>query len=348
MARTQVVGLDIGDTQLRAVELAFDTGNPLGSAAIQRYAEVDLVPDAVRDGEVVRVADVSAALKNLWNAQRFASKDVVIGLGGQRVVVRDATLPSAPLASLRLALPFTVQDLIMVPVDECQLDFYPLVEAEGQVSGLLVAAPNETIEHNVDAVLAAGLRPVRVDLAAFALVRALARGQFQHSIVGLVDVGADMTTVVVAQNGEPAIMRILPTGGRLITDQIARTIAIPEPHAERLKIEVALMNPGEGNEQAHGAFAVIAEKCQALVEQVARTFSFYSQSSGHAVEHVVISGRGGMLNGLGQYISTALRLPASFSALDSNFTVERSAKAMTPEQRMSLPVAVGLAMGGAA
>ncbi|MDR2379812.1 MAG: pilus assembly protein PilM, partial [Bifidobacteriaceae bacterium] len=84
MARTQVVGLDIGDTQLRAVELALDGANPRGPASIQRYAEVDLTPDAVRDGEVLRPADVSAAIKRLWNTQRFASKDVIIGLGGQR------------------------------------------------------------------------------------------------------------------------------------------------------------------------------------------------------------------------------------------------------------------------
>ncbi|MDR0594564.1 MAG: type IV pilus assembly protein PilM [Bifidobacteriaceae bacterium] len=348
MAKTQVVGLDIGDTQLRAVEMALDPRDPVGSAAIERYAEVDLPPDAVRDGEVVRADDVSAAIKRLWSSHRLASKDVVIGLGGQRVVVREATLPAAPLDALRLSLPYTVQDLIMVPVDECQLDFYPLAEADGQVSGLLVAAPRETIGHNVDAVLGAGLRPVRVDLAAFALTRALARGQFGQGIVGIVDVGADMTTVVVAQSGQPVIMRILPTGGRLITDQIARTLGVPELRAEQLKVEVALMNPGEGNEQAQGAFVVIAEKSQALVEQVARTFSFYAQTSGQAVGHVVISGRGGMLNGLGQYISTALRLPASFSVLDSAFAVSKSARAMTAEQRMSLPVAVGLAMGAAA
>jgi type IV pilus assembly protein PilM len=325
-----------------------DTKDPLSAAAIQRYAELDLPPDAVRDGEVVRGTDVTAALKSLWGGQRFSTKDVIIGLGGQRVIVRDATLPSVALDALRLALPFTVQDTLMVPVDECQLDFYPLSEADGQVSGLLVAVPNETIQHNVDAVMNAGLRPVRVDLAAFALARALARGQFGQGIIGIVDVGADMTTVIVAQNGEPVIIRILPTGGRLITDQIARTLGIPDSRAEQLKIEVALMNPGEGNEPVHGAFAVIAEKCQTLVEQVARTFSFYGQASGQSVAHVLVSGRGGMLNGLGQYISTALRLPASFSAVDSNFMVQKSARAMNPEQRMSLPVAVGLAMGAAA
>jgi type IV pilus assembly protein PilM len=106
------------------------------------------------------------------------------------------------------------------------------------------------------------------------------------------------------------------------------------------------MNPGEANEQAHAAFTIIAEKSQAMVEQLARTFSYYAQSTGGSVQHVVVSGRGGMLNGLGQYISTALRLPASFSTVDATFSLERTASVMTPEQRMSLPVAVGLAMGG--
>ncbi|MDR3361077.1 MAG: type IV pilus assembly protein PilM [Bifidobacteriaceae bacterium] len=347
MAKRQVAGIDIGDTQLRVVQMAVDTRDPVGSARITRYAETDLPAGAVRDGEVVRSSDVSHALRDLWKRHRFSGKEVVLGLGGQRVIVRDATFPSAPLETLRRALPYQVEDLIMVPVDESLLDFYPLTESGGQVNGLLVAAPADSVERNVNAVQDAGLRPTRVDLAAFALVRALARGQLEHGVLGLVDVGSDMTTVAVARGGQPEMMRILPTGGRAITDSLARTLGVPESLAERMKIDIALMNPGEVDAQAHAAFNLIAEKCQAMVEQLARTFSYYAQSVGTSVQHVVVSGRGGMLNGLGQYISTALRLSASFSTVDSTFSIERSASAMTPEQRMSLPIAVGLAMGGA-
>jgi type IV pilus assembly protein PilM len=348
VAKKQVVGLDIGDTQLRAVEMAVDSRDPAGSARIQRYAETDIGPEVVRDGEVARASEVTHALRDLWKRHHFSAKEVVLGLGGQRVIVRDATFPSAPLDTLRKSLPFTVEDLIMVPVDESLLDFYPLSESGGQVNGLLVAAPVESVQRNVDAVLSAGLRPVRVDLAAFALVRALARGQLERGVLGVVDVGAAMTTVAIARDGQPQMMRILPTGGKIITEQVARTVGIQEAMAERMKIEIALMNPGEGNEQARGVFNVVAEKSQAMVEQIARTFSFYAQSTGQSVQHVVVSGRGGMLNGLGQYVSTALRLPASFSSVDSTFQLEKAASTMTAEQRMSLPVAVGLAMGVAA
>ncbi|MDR1393130.1 MAG: type IV pilus assembly protein PilM [Bifidobacteriaceae bacterium] len=348
MARTQVVGLDMGDTQVRAVEMSIDPRDPFDSPRIQRFAEWDLGHDVIRDGEVARPSDVAHVLRDLWKRHRFATKNVILGIGGQRVVVRDATFPSAPLDVLRKSLPYMVEDLLMIPADESLLDFYPLTETGGQVSGLLVAAPIESVQRNVDAVQQAGLRTIRVDLTALALVRALARGQFQRGVIGLVDVGAAMTTVAVARDGQPEMLRILPTGGKIMTDQISRALAIQESLAERMKIEIALMNPGDANEQGQAVFQVVAEKCQAMVEQIARTFSFYAQSNGNTVQHVVVSGRGGMLNGLGQYISTALRLPASFSTVDSSFQVERSASAMTPEQRMSLPVAVGLAMGAAA
>jgi type IV pilus assembly protein PilM len=343
-----VVGLDIGDTQLRAVEMSLETRDPVRSAKIQRYAEVDLAPDVVRDGEVVRANEVTRSLNDLWRRHHFASKDVILGVGGQRVIVREATFPSAPLDVLRRSLPYQVEDLIMVPVDESQLDFYPLAESGGQVSGLLVAVPTDSVQRNIDAVQSAGLRTVRADLSAFALVRALARGQMERGTVGLIDVGAVMTIVAVAHDGQPEMMRILPTGGKVITDQLARTLGVAESYAERAKIEIGLMNPGEANPQAKAAFDVIAEKSQAIVEQIARTFSYYAQSAAAPVQHVVVSGRSGMLNGLGQYISTALRLPASFSAVDSTFEVDRAASSMSAEQRMSLPIAVGLALGGAA
>jgi type IV pilus assembly protein PilM len=236
----------------------------------------------------------------------------------------------------------------MFPAEQALLDFYPLSETDGKANGLLVAAPIESVQRNVDAVTQAGLRPVRVDLAAFGLVRALARGPFQHGVVGLVDVGAAMTTVVVAQEAQPQMIRILPIGSRGITDHIARSLGIQESLAEQLKIAVALVNPGEGQSQNQAVFQLVAQKCQALVEQVARTLSFYAQQAGCAVSHVVLSGRGGKLDGLGQYVSTALGLPVSFPAVDSTFIFEKAAKTMDGEQRMAYPVGMGLALGAAA
>ena len=75
MART-VVGLDIGNTGVRAAE--FQIGRR--TTTLRRFASVDLPEDAIRYGMVKDPAAVTAALRELWSRGKFSSKAVVLGI----------------------------------------------------------------------------------------------------------------------------------------------------------------------------------------------------------------------------------------------------------------------------
>src|SRR5919202_772516 len=96
----------------------------------------------------------STALKRLWASAGFTSKQVVIGIGGQRVLARDLTVPRMPLKRIRESLPFLVQETLPVPVDQVLLDFYPVELGEGEhgpvVHGLLIAALAATVRANIE------------------------------------------------------------------------------------------------------------------------------------------------------------------------------------------------------
>ena len=86
------------------------------------------------------------------------------------------------------------------------------------VQGLLVAAVRDTVTANVMAVESAGLRPTMVDLNAFALLRAMTRGDLAQRTVALVDIGARVTDVTIVAHGVPQFVRTLPSGGQDATD----------------------------------------------------------------------------------------------------------------------------------
>ena len=133
MASTRVIGLDIGTTAVRAAEVEFGSGGPAGtpSPTLLRAGAVPLPPGVVRGGEVVEPGIVSQALKQLWSSTGFSSKDVVIGVGNERVVVRELDLPWMPLAQLRASLPFQVQELLPVASSDALLDYFPTGESTG-------------------------------------------------------------------------------------------------------------------------------------------------------------------------------------------------------------------------
>ena len=154
MAKTSVIGLDIGTTHVRATELRFGAGGPArGKATVVRCGQVALPAGAVRDAEVVEVQTVATALRQLWSQAGFTSKDVVIGVGNQRVMVREIDLPWMPLNQLRASLPFQTQELLPMAASEALLDFHPTGEFDGPegrvVSGLFVAAVRDTVTSNV-------------------------------------------------------------------------------------------------------------------------------------------------------------------------------------------------------
>jgi type IV pilus assembly protein PilM len=349
-----VVGLDIGTSAVRATEVAFGSGGPAaGNGTLQRLGQVELPPGAVRDGEVVEQSIVSHAIKQLWQQGGFSTKDVVLGVGNQRVIVREMELPWMPLPQLKASLPYQVQELLPVAAGDALLDFFPTGEEVGErgrtVRGMLVAAQRDTVAANVLAVEGAGLRPVMVDLNAFALVRALARGGAAGAgTVAFVDIGARVTNVVVAVRGVPALVRVIPQGGGHITDAVATALGVTAHEAEGIKRELGIAyGAGAGQEAAAEAIGATTRQ---LVESIRNTFDYDAGNHpGAGIEGVLLTGGGAHLPGLGQFLSSSSRIPVALGdalqGLRLGKTLDRSRLAGA-ESLVAMPV--GLAHGVAA
>src|SRR4051794_7405396 len=172
MGKPPVIGLDIGTFAVRAVELVPGGSRP----TLSRFGQVTLPPGAVIGGEVGDVAAVGAALTKLWEEVGFKSRDVVIGVTGQRVIVRQAEMPSMSEADLRAGLSYHAQELLPIPVDDAQLDVCILDHSAGQGENdepmmhvLLAAAQRDVVSGHLAALDAAGLRPAAVAVLPLAL-----------------------------------------------------------------------------------------------------------------------------------------------------------------------------------
>jgi len=354
VAKAGVIGLDIGTTHVRAAEVVFGTGGRGANAqpTLVRYGEVALPPGAVRDGEVDDQGTVAAALRHLWASTKFPSRDVNIGVGNQRVVVRELDLPWMPLAQIRASLPFQVQELLPMSTDEALLDYYPTGELNGPsgrlVHGMLVAATKDTVRSNVLAVESAGLRPMMVDLNPFALMRAIVRGDLVERTVAVVDIGARVTQVVIAAHGMPQFVRMLPSGGQNVSDAVASALGVSGSDAENVKREVGI-GYAVGPDLAAAAEAVNSV-VRPLIEAVRNTFVYYAGNHpGAGIDVVVLTGGGSHLPGFGQYLSSASRLPVTIGDPLAAIKVARAVASDELTRQSSLmALPLGLAFGVAA
>jgi type IV pilus assembly protein PilM len=290
MAAVASIGLDIGSTSIRAVE----TGRGKDGPAIRRAAQALLPHGAVQGGVINDDKAVTRALKQLWATAKFRGRKVVLGVTNPQVVVREMSVSNLPDRELRRSLPFQVGDVLPLPVERSLLDFCPL-EDPGRnqtVRGLLIAAPKEAVLTAVHAVERAGLHVAAVDLASFALLRAVAR--LDAHVEAIVDIGARATSVVVHADGEPLIVRTIPRGGAEITETIATQLGTTIPEAESLKCRVGMRND-EGPETAE----VIGEAVQPLVNEIRSSFTYLTTGDRQAwVTRLALSGGGSLLPGL--------------------------------------------------
>lgn len=341
-----IVGVDIGSRAVRAVEVTgYDTAKP----TIVRQHEIALPDTSVRRGEVLEVGTVTTALRRLWANGRFSTKDVVLGLGGPRIFARDLSVPKAPLAQIRESLPFQVQDLLPVPVSDALLDFYPIAEEPGEhgpaVRGMLVAAIKDAVDANVSAVLGAGLRPVHVDLLAFALTRALAPRRTAQGRDVLVSIGASMTDVVVVDDGVPHFVRTIPNGGDDVTRTIAARLQITPEQAEAAKRLVGMGGPMLRAED-RPVLEVIYEVVGELLGAIRSTLSYFGSAKPEEMpRRILLSGGGAQLIGLPNALAEVTGLPVVVAEPFSAVSRSRSAGAVDAGTQHAFTAAYGLALG---
>jgi type IV pilus assembly protein PilM len=341
------IGLDVGSTAVRAAELA--EGSP---PTVVRAAQVPLPAGAVENGEVREVEAVSEGLRELWTRGGFKSRKVWMGVGNQRVVVREIALPTMPEKELRQSLGFQVQEFIPMPVDEAVLDYHLIEELE--VDGrqmlrlLLVAAQKAMVDTLVTSATNAKLEPMGLDLVPFAMVRAVGAtgaGMELERTGGeaVVDVGAHVTNIVVHAAGETRFVRILPSGGRDITVAIARGLTVEDEVAERLKrgemVEDSTATPER-------ALEVAMQRATQFVDEIRSSLEFYTaQTQGARIERLLISGGGSKLAGfidiVRQRIPVTVEPGRVFSKVGSQLSLSEEAQA---EAEPVLATAVGLAI----
>jgi type IV pilus assembly protein PilM len=346
---SRIVGIDIGSAAVRAVEVENATKS---RPTIVRFHEVALPPGAARSGEVLETHTVASALKRLWSAGGFKTKDVVLGMGNQRVIARDLVMPKMSLTEIREALPFQVQDMLPMPVSEALLDFYPISESEGEsgatVNGLLVAAVKQSVMANVDAATLGGLTPVEVDLIPFALSRLQARSHTGPETIAIVDVGSATTNVVIIISGVPQFVRIIPAGGNDATLAISTSLEMDEATAENAKRALGL-SPSAVNPEHRPILENIHRATGELLNSIRNTLSYFDNT--HAVpnvERIVLSGGGSRLTGFASALQELTRTQVVLSDPFATLSIAKSLGKTPVEVRDSMSVAIGLALGAAA
>jgi type IV pilus assembly protein PilM len=316
-AGKNLVGVDIEPGYVAAVQ------TKAGQVAVERAAGVRLAPEVVRDGEVTDVEALSATLRELF-AEHKLDRRVRLGVANQRIVVRTLELPPISDAKqLTSAIRFQAQDHIPMPLDQAVLEHHSLglVEtADGpRTRVVLVAARRDMIERLLEAVRRAGLRAQGIDLAAFAMVRALHRPNRSATTVYL-SVGG-LTNIAIASGKDVLFTRVIALGVEALAGELAERRGLTVEHAHGWLRHVGLQAPVEELEgQAEivlDARHVVGDGVRRIADEVRTTLDFHrAQSGSDEVGAAIVTGPGATLPGLPERLGEELGVPVEVGVAD--------------------------------
>ena len=202
-----LVGVDLGSTTLKVVELARSNGG-----FILRRCTV-----APLEG-----ADAAKSLKQVCAKTGLTTAQAALGLASPEVVVRPFQFPAMPKKELQSAIQLEAEQAILNghSFSGMAVDWH-ILSSNDIIRGLLAVVPKELLTERLRAAKAAGLRPFVVDVEGLALWNGfwalVGSRQPAPKTILLVNVGAQTTNLVIAKGPDQLILvRDLQIGARAI------------------------------------------------------------------------------------------------------------------------------------
>jgi type IV pilus assembly protein PilM len=315
-AGKNVVGLDIEPGYVVAAQ-----ARPGAAHVIERAATVPLAPGVVREGEVADVETLAAALRELF-ADKKLGRRVRVGVANQRIVMRVIDLPPMEPKDIASAVRFQAQEHIPMPLEQAVLDHQSLgiVEtADGpRTRVVLVAARRDMIDSVLGAVRRAGLRAEGIDLASFAMIRALHQPGRAGATLYM-NVGG-VTNVAVASGTTCLFTRVIPYGTETMAGELAERRGLTLEHAHGWLKHVGLTTPAEeldgDPEIVLEARTVATEGLHRIADEVRNSLDFHRmQHADVDVQQAVLTGPVAAVPGAAEHLGLEIGLPVELGTV---------------------------------
>lgn len=288
------VGLDIGSHSIKAIELR---SKKKGAKEVFEVAKIgyEILPhDAIVEGSIIDSTAIVETIKMIFDENKITNKNVVISISGNSVIIKKISLPAMETEELAESIIWEAKHNIPYPYEETNVDYAILKPPRGSedknVNILLVAAKKDKVANYSNAVARANKNLEAIEVDAFALQNAFEINYpetFNEETVAIINLGANITNVVLIEKGIPQLFRDLSLGGFFFTENMRKELNVAFDEAEKmLKGGPSRSIPSDHLE------AIIAMNVKDLLDEIEKTFSFYEagEKKEKKIEQIYLSG----------------------------------------------------------
>ncbi len=306
--RNNMLGIDISNSSVKILELS-RSGDRY---SVEARAVEPLPAVAVTDSNITDPEEVGSAIRRAVNASGSSLKVAAVAVPTSAVITRTVPMPADRTedeieTEIRLEAP----KYIPYPLDEVYLDFEIRGVSESNPDTLdvsIVASRRENVEIRQEALESAGIEARIVDVEAYALENAFGVMASGHESVRLedrvaiIDIGTNLTTLTVVQDGSTIYTRDQTFGCEQLTSAISEAYGLLREEAD-----VARRNDDLPEDYVTN---ILAPFQQSALDQINHSLQFFTSASHYSsVDSLVLLGGGSMLQGMVEFVAGNTGIP---------------------------------------
>jgi type IV pilus assembly protein PilM len=342
--KKNLVGVDIGSSSVKAVELQGKAGN----LQLVSLGYENLQSDSIVDGQIMELNDVSNVITNIFREHQIKTDRVAAGVSGHSVIVKNIVVPQMSADELEESIEWHAEEHIPFDISDVSLDYQVTGSSPDALHVLMAACKRDKIANVKQVIQLAGKQPAVIDVDAFALQNCY-EVNYQPQpgqIVALLNIGAATMNINILNGTKSVFTRDVSVGGGQYTGLLQKELDLNFEQAEAVKRGM----PPEGVD-VKGIEPILESVSEILAMEISKTMDFYRATADEgesAVQKILISGGGSKLNGLQEYLANRFEIPVE--VLNPFLQIKVDARRFDPDyMREVVPemaIAVGLALRG--
>ena len=345
IGKRNLVGLDIGSSSVKAVELQ----KKGGKLQLVSLGYENLQADTIVDGQIMELNNVSNVISSIFNEHKIKTTRVAAGVSGHSVIVKNIVVPQMSEEELHESFSWHAEEHIPFDIADVNLDYQITGNSSDALSVLMAACKSDKIANVKQAIQLAGKQPVVVDVDAFALQNCY-EANYQPApgeVVALLNIGASTMNINILSGTRSVFARDASVGGSQYTSLLQKELGLTLEQAEGVKRGMPLPEGSEGR----AIQPILESVSDILALEIQKTMDFYRATAddGEAgIQKILISGGGSKLSGLADYLAKRFEIPVE--VFDPFRQIQVDSRRFDPDyMREVVPemaVAVGLALRG--
>jgi type IV pilus assembly protein PilM len=343
--KKNLVGVDIGSSSVKAVELQ---GKP-GNLQLVSLGYENLQTDSIVDGQIMELNDVSNVITNIFREHQIKTDRIAAGVSGHSVIVKNIVVPQMSADELEESIEWHAEEHIPFDISDVSMDYQVTGSSPDALQVLMAACKRDKIANVKQAIQLAGKQPAIIDVDTFALQNCyeVNYDPMPGQVVALLNIGASTMNINILSGNRSVFTRDVSVGGSQYTALLQKELDLTFEQAEAVKRGM----PTPDGKEIQGLEPMLETVSEMLALEISKTMDFYratAEDGDGTVQKILISGGGSKLAGFPEYLSNRFEMPVEIFNPFRQIKVD--ARRFDPDyMREVVPemaVAVGLALRG--